>query len=99
MRTQTSPIATLLTALALAAATALTLGACGSGSSADQSPPETPTNAGGFDGAPFPPGLSAPGFTLTDQSGRPASLAEYRGRVVVLAFLYSDCAPACVLVA
>jgi cytochrome oxidase Cu insertion factor (SCO1/SenC/PrrC family) len=29
---------------------------------------------------------SAPGFTLTDQSGQPVSLASYRGKVVILAF-------------
>jgi protein SCO1/2 len=45
------------------------------------------------------PARPAPGFSLVDQSGRRATLAEYRGRVVVLAFLGSACAPGCVLVA
>jgi cytochrome oxidase Cu insertion factor (SCO1/SenC/PrrC family) len=34
-------------------------------------------------------GVRAPAFTLTDQSGRPLSLAALRGRVVVLAFVDS----------
>ena len=34
--------------------------------------------------ASAPPGQPAPGFTLTDLSGKPASLAEYKGRIVVL---------------
>src|SRR5262249_24989931 len=41
----------------------------------------------------------APGFTLIDQHGRRATLAQYRGSVVVLAFVGSSCAPGCVLVA
>ncbi len=40
-----------------------------------------------FDGAEVPGGIVAPGFTLTDQSGRAVSLASYRGRIAVVAFL------------
>jgi protein SCO1 len=52
-----------------------------------------------FQGATLPPGTEAPGFTLTDQQGRPVSLIQYRGQVVVLSFIDSTCAPACVLIA
>src|SRR2546423_6820477 len=34
--------------------------------------------------ASAPPGQSAPAFTLTDLSGKPVSLAYYKGRTVVL---------------
>ena len=34
-------------------------------------------------------------FTLRDQDGKPASLREYRGRVVVLTFMYSTCQDTC----
>jgi protein SCO1/2 len=51
-----------------------------------------------FDGAAFPAGVRAHDFTLTDQQGRRVSLSAYRGRVVMLAFLSSDCRT-CVLVA
>ena len=52
----------------------------------------------GFDGATFPPGLRAYDFTLVSQRGRRVSLSAYRGQVVVLAFLFSNCRT-CVLVA
>jgi cytochrome oxidase Cu insertion factor (SCO1/SenC/PrrC family) len=39
----------------------------------------------------------APGFTLTDQFGRPASLGSYRGKVVILAFNDSECTTVCPL--
>jgi cytochrome oxidase Cu insertion factor (SCO1/SenC/PrrC family)/thiol-disulfide isomerase/thioredoxin len=39
----------------------------------------------------------APGFTLTDQFGRPVSLRSYRGRVVILAFNDSECTTICPL--
>jgi protein SCO1/2 len=46
----------------------------------------------------YPPGILAPGFTLHDQRGRSVSLSDYRGKVVVLTFLSSDCR-ACTLAA
>ena len=53
----------------------------------------------GFDGALLPGGVSAPDFTLTDQSGRRVSLGQYRGRVTILTFLSTACSPACPLIA
>jgi protein SCO1/2 len=55
--------------------------------------------ASGFDGAALIPSPLAPGFTLADQYGHSASLADYRGQVVVLAFLYSTCGATCILIA
>ena len=43
--------------------------------------------------------LPAPDFSLADQDGRPASLHEYRGQVVILTFLYSTCRDTCPLMA
>jgi cytochrome oxidase Cu insertion factor (SCO1/SenC/PrrC family) len=53
---------------------------------------------GDFDGAAFPAGVRAHSFTLTNQDGRRVSLSAYRGKVLVLAFLFSRCRT-CVLVA
>lgn len=39
----------------------------------------------------------APLFELTDQFGRPAGLAQLRGRAVVLTFLYTNCPDTCPL--
>lgn len=39
----------------------------------------------------------APGFTLTNQSGKSVSLKQFRGKVVVLAFVDSQCTTVCPL--
>lgn len=41
----------------------------------------------------------APGFKLADQSGSTVSLANFRGKVVVLTFLYTHCPDECPLIA
>jgi protein SCO1 len=93
-----------LAALALAGALVAVIASSsgsGSGSGASRTGPAV-ASAGpesGFDGAPFPKGVRAPDFTLSDQYGRSVSLGEYRGRVVVLTFLYSTCGATCVLIA
>lgn len=56
-------------------------------------------SSSGFDGALLPGTISAPQFTLTNQRGRRVSLAQYRGRVVILTFLSSACPPSCPLIA
>jgi protein SCO1/2 len=86
-----------LALVASAAALALALVALITGASSGPAPSRI--RVGAFAGAPLPNPALAPGFTLTDQSGRPVSLAGQRGRVTVLAFLSTSCAPACVLVA
>ena len=42
---------------------------------------------------------AAPGFALTNQNGRVVSLANFRGKVVVLAFIDSRCTEVCPVVA
>jgi protein SCO1 len=88
-------------ALVLAGALVLCIATgCSSGSAASSSSGSAQTpGASGFDGAALPPDVLAPRFTLTDQNGRLASLAEYRGRVVVVAFVYSTCGAPCVVIA
>jgi protein SCO1 len=53
--------------------------------------------AGGWAGAQRSPDIPVKDFDLRDQDGRRASLAEYRGRPVVLTFLYSTCEDTCPL--
>jgi cytochrome oxidase Cu insertion factor (SCO1/SenC/PrrC family) len=43
--------------------------------------------------------LPAPGFTLTDQNGRAVSLAQLRGKVVLLTFLDPVCTTDCPIIA
>jgi cytochrome oxidase Cu insertion factor (SCO1/SenC/PrrC family) len=63
-------------------------------------------SSAGFDGAELPPGVRAHAFTLASLSSPPAgeptgavSLAQLKGRVVVLAFLYPACGRTCTLIA
>jgi protein SCO1/2 len=89
--------------LAGALALALALSACSSGSSSSTSgssaTQSVAAGASGFDGAALPSGVSASAFSLRDQAGAPVSLAAYRGQVVIVAFLYSSCGSACVVIA
>jgi protein SCO1/2 len=53
----------------------------------------------GFDGSLPPPGIARADFTLRDQDGRLVRLADYRGRPVILTFMYSTCRDTCPLTA
>jgi protein SCO1/2 len=90
--------------LALAAAAAIV-----AWSKAGDSPAK-PADAGGathahggraprFQGARIPAGKIAPDFRLQSESGRPLRLADQRGKLVLVAFLYSRCPDVCPLIA
>jgi protein SCO1 len=87
-RPPTATAAILVCVLALA----LALAGCAAGSGqrsgfSSASSADSPLAGGaGFDGSVVPR-AGAREFTLTDQTGRPVSLASYRGRVVILTFL------------
>jgi len=53
----------------------------------------------GFAGSLRPPAIPPKDFRLRDQDGRTASLRQYRGRTVVLTFLYSTCRDTCPITA
>ena len=48
-----------------------------------------------FQGALLPPGVRAPDFALRDENGKRVTMTEYRGKVVVVTFLYSHCKEEC----
>jgi protein SCO1/2 len=48
-----------------------------------------------FEGAVMPPDLRAPDFALTDQDGEPISMRDFRGRPVLVTFLYTTCDDTC----
>jgi len=54
-----------------------------------------PLGAGGFAGALSPPNIPPKDFALSDEDGKPISLRQYRGQVVVLTFMYSTCQDTC----
>ncbi len=82
--------------LAIVLILAILLG--GTHGNSNRSSARSNTQNGGFDGAAFPKGVRAHDFALANQHGQSVSLSAYRGKVVVLAFLFSDCRT-CILVA
>ena len=52
-----------------------------------------------FQGSIRPAGIPPSDFRLLDQDGKPATLAEYRGRPVIVTFLYTTCEDTCPLTA
>ena len=44
---------------------------------------------------PLPKIAPAPAFTLTSQDGAPVSLADFRGKVVAVTFIYTLCTDTC----
>ena len=53
-----------------------------------------PAYAAGGDGQ-LPVIGPAPGFSLTSQDGKPVSLADLRGKVVAVSFIYTQCPDIC----
>jgi protein SCO1/2 len=95
--------AALLPALALASlASGCSNGDTAGSASAPSASAQTP-GASGFDGAALPGSVPAPAdFTLSALAGparAPVSLSSYRGRVAIVAFVYSTCGATCVVIA
>jgi protein SCO1/2 len=55
-------------------------------------------DSGRFAGAELTPPRTTPAFTLTDQSGREVSMADQRGKLVLVTFLYTNCPDVCPLI-
>ncbi len=84
-------------ATSLTAATALALAAlpgcsssAGPGSASTEAASASAPSSTGFDGALLPVDVPRHEFALTDQYGRRVSLSALRGRVAILAFLYTS---------
>jgi len=48
-----------------------------------------------FEGAELPPGVKAPDFSLRDENGKRVTMKQYRGKPVVVTFMYSHCKTEC----
>jgi protein SCO1 len=90
-------LALVAVVLALLAVIVVLLASGSSNSPNDVSSQSATSSKLQLSGAPFPSNITAPSFTLTDQYGYRVSLGQYRGRVVVLTFLYSTCGDTCVV--
>lgn len=62
-------------------------------SGSDPAPPDVP------EGALRPPGIPPSPFRLTDQDGRTVTLADVKGEVTIVTFLYTTCEDTCPLTA
>ncbi|MGK2939714.1 MAG: SCO family protein [Solirubrobacteraceae bacterium] len=84
-------VGALAAALALVAVTAIAV-------AARSSPTQLqPDSASPFRGSLMPRGFPAPDFSLRDEQGTRISMREFRGRVVLVAFLYTTCEESCPL--
>lgn len=82
--------------VALMALTAMIVVVLVRGGAAGSSAGPAPASAHSqFDGPTLPPHLTAASFSLIDQDGHRVTLAQYRGRVVVLTFIHSRCHDMC----
>jgi protein SCO1/2 len=51
--------------------------------------------ASAFDGSLMPPHTPAPDFALRDQDGRVVRMSSFRGKPVIVTFLYAKCTGSC----
>ena len=58
-------------------------------------PDDGPAGQGGGFAGSLRPAIPPQDFTLRDEAGRPVSLADFRGQVTVLTFLYTTCEDTC----
>ena len=78
-------------AAATAAAVGLGLAACGGSSSSDPGNPQ-------YLGSVATPRVPAPPLTLRDSLGKPIDIRNYRGKAVLVTFLYTHCPDVCPLI-
>lgn len=89
--------------LLVALLAAVAASACGgsSGQSHEHGTTGSLTVSGGsgrFAGGELNPPQPTPDFTLIDQSGQKVSMAEQRGKLVLVTFLYTNCPDVCPLI-
>jgi protein SCO1/2 len=89
----------LITLLACAAAAAAAIALAGAARNEGSAAVVDGGAVNGFDGALRPPGIPPQDFALRDQDGTVTRLADDRGKVVVLTFMYSTCQDTCPITA
>jgi protein SCO1/2 len=82
-------------AIALALLCAFALGALVLVAGARDEPDEQLPGPQRFQGASMPPGVRAPDFVLRDQDGERIAMRRFRGRPVIVTFLYASCDDSC----
>ncbi len=82
-------------ATAAVALCALAIPACGGGSTASA---PSPAGQSGFAGTALTPVAPAPPLALRNYLGDPVNLEHYRGKAVLVTFLYTHCVDVCPLI-
>ena len=98
-----SPLLSRSIALAVAIAIVPAVAGCGSGGSSTTTRPGVPkgqaeTDAGNFAGSEATPPKTAPVLALSNSLGQPVNLAQYKGKAVLLTFIYTHCPDVCPLI-
>ncbi|HEY6411953.1 MAG TPA: SCO family protein [Ktedonobacteraceae bacterium] len=94
-------LASRLSVLTLAALVVIIVALIGTRAGGQTSTPSTTTpttNPSGLQGTDLG-GAIAPGFSLTDQFGKTITLSQFKGKPVILTFLYTHCPDQCPLTA
>jgi protein SCO1/2 len=99
----TSPLSrsiALLAAVALLGALAAGCGGGGSGATAQQGVPagQAAVDGSTYSGGEATPPKPAPALALRNSLGEPVDLAQYRGKAVLLTFIYTHCPDVCPLI-
>jgi protein SCO1 len=94
---------TMRRGLLLALLAVLSVSACGGGGQAHEHGTGTSSltvtgGSGRYAGGELNPPQPTPDFTLTDQSGHKVSMADQRGKLVLVTFLYTNCPDVCPLI-
>jgi protein SCO1/2 len=83
----------ILIAMVIAAVAALGAVVLAAASGGDSHPASAGPSK--FEGSIMPGGFRAPDFRLRDERGRPVSMSQFRGRPVIVTFLYTTCDQTC----
>lgn len=104
-RLKTTPLLLLATAAALVVLLLATVAGCGGGSSSSsaQSQQGVPKGQAAVDNSTYSggeatPPKAAPELKLKNDLGEPVDLSEYKGKAVLLTFIYTHCPDVCPLI-
>jgi protein SCO1/2 len=84
-----------LAAAVAALASAGLLAGCGGGGSGAPADSTAPPAAGAYEGPELDPHLPTPPLRLRDAGGETVDIASYRGKAVLITFIYANCPDVC----
>ena len=86
-----------LAIVVLAGALAALVAGCG-GSSSSSDPTTTTASAANYSGATANPPKPAPALPLSNYNGKPVNIDQYKGKAVLVTFIYDHCPDICPLI-